>query len=921
MFRIIVARTMPVFFAFAFVFGVIVNLSQAAPASAENSQTPAPATKPHLVSDKGQKPFYIFLTPHEGLFWADSIAMTTAMAHNFDADLVPLNFNDDPQRAIALLEEMAPRMKQAHGMIFDDVPGSNERVLAFCEEHEIPCININGSLPDLEFGPRSKYRNWVGEILPDHESAGAMLMERLLQGAREKGWKEIHVLGIGGLTTSPGGEMRRVGWERRLKYQPDVKTTRFTSADWTAETAARAFREALQANPALNVIWAANDDMALGVVEEAKRLAPEREFLIGGIDWSIKALQQIVDGNMHYSVGGHLFEGALALALLHDFNKGRDFLSEGLSFRTRMTPMSIDIIHDYMEFRQIPLDKLSLHRLSKVKNEILEFYPFNIQDLLKLLTSEPAKGFQIELTEEERAWLAQNHTVRVRIRDWPPLMFEEPESSGMAVDYLNAAARMAGFQVRFIPDTVGWPESLRDLIEDRERYDLILTMKRTPEREAQIAVTDDYLFFPWVIIARNDGAFIGGMDDLDGKIIAVERGYVMQQKLLSEYPETKQLETETSLDALQAVADGRATAYIGNLANATYLIQEHRLDKLKIAAPTPFDNHNQAMGVRQDWPELASIINKAIAAIPQSKHDTIRNRWLALHFEVGLQPREVGLWIGAILLVTLIIFYWNRHLAQEITSRKRSEVALTEAKKSVEAALLREKEYNLLQQKFISLVSHEFRTPLAIIDGVAQRLIKRKDKLTPDEVETRTNKVRSAVTRMVGLIDTTLYASRLDAGQIKLKLAPCDVGELVRKVCERQTDISPSHKIQVEIDAFPNEIFADKERLDQVFTNLLSNAVKYAPDAPLIEVKHWGDGGDVWVSVTDHGLGIPEDDLPHMFKRFFRAETAKGIPGTGIGLNVVKEFVEMHGGTITVDSVEGEGSTFTVRLPIGGRDQ
>ena len=114
----------------------------------------------------------------------------------------------------------------------------------------------------------------------------------------------------------------------------------------------------------------------------------------------------------------------------------------------------------------------------------------------------------------------------------------------------------------------------------------------------------------------------------------------------------------------------------------------------------------------------------------------------------------------------------------------------------------------------------------------------------------------------------------------------------------------------------PREIAADAKKLEQIFTNLLSNAVKYAPDNPRIEVRLAKLDGQAVVSVCDRGLGIPVDDIPRLFQRYFRARTATGIAGTGIGLNLAKRFVELHGGTIEVESVEGEGTTFTVRLPI-----
>ncbi|HBF99342.1 MAG TPA: histidine kinase, partial [Alphaproteobacteria bacterium] len=113
-------------------------------------------------------------------------------------------------------------------------------------------------------------------------------------------------------------------------------------------------------------------------------------------------------------------------------------------------------------------------------------------------------------------------------------------------------------------------------------------------------------------------------------------------------------------------------------------------------------------------------------------------------------------------------------------------------------------------------------------------------------------------------------------------------------------------------------IRADRGAIDQIITNLLTNAVKYAPDNPEVTITGWREGDDILLSVQDHGLGISAADQQHLFTRFFRAETSTGIAGTGIGLNLVRQLVTMHGGSITVDSAVGQGSTFTVRLPVSG---
>ena len=233
-------------------------------------------------------------------------------------------------------------------------------------------------------------------------------------------------------------------------------------------------------------------------------------------------------------------------------------------------------------------------------------------------------------------------------------------------------------------------------------------------------------------------------------------------------------------------------------------------------------------------------------------------------------------------------------------------------------ALEKEREYNALQSEFVAMASHEFRTPLAIIDGTAQRIERRLHKMPPEDLQQRVQKIRHAVKRMLVLIESTLSAARLEAGKIELDFGKCDLSAVVADVCRRQQELSPQHEIVLSQGRGPGEISGDAKKLEQVFTNLLSNAVKYAPDSPRIEVCLAASGGQMVVSVRDQGLGIPADDLPRLFQRYFRARTATGIAGTGIGLNLVKRFVELHGGAIEVESVEGEGSTFTVRLPISG---
>lgn len=256
----------------------------------------------------------------------------------------------------------------------------------------------------------------------------------------------------------------------------------------------------------------------------------------------------------------------------------------------------------------------------------------------------------------------------------------------------------------------------------------------------------------------------------------------------------------------------------------------------------------------------------------------------------------------------------HRDHLESLVAERTHEVQ--EQAEQLKEALNKEKEFNALQREFVLMASHEFRTPLAIIDSTAQRITRRSDKLDSEDLTRRMAKIRSAVTRMTTLIDSTLSASRLEGEKIDLQPKSVDLRQLIAEVCQHQREIAKSHEIICDLDELPDTILGDPALLYRVFTNLLSNAIKYSPNDPRVEVGGARDGDDVVVFVRDHGVGIPDTELAKIFGRFFRAATSSGIPGTGIGLNLVKRLVEMHQGTISVDSVEGQGSTFTVRLPL-----
>jgi signal transduction histidine kinase len=247
----------------------------------------------------------------------------------------------------------------------------------------------------------------------------------------------------------------------------------------------------------------------------------------------------------------------------------------------------------------------------------------------------------------------------------------------------------------------------------------------------------------------------------------------------------------------------------------------------------------------------------------------------------------------------------------------RSQDALSRQAALLEEQLAHEQRLALLQRNFVSMASHEFRTPMTVIDGHARRLDKTKDAVAPAEIGERAGRIRSAVLRMTQLIENLLNSSRLiDGGAgLYLNVAPVDMRTLLQEVCQLHREMVPGLELVQHFAATPVPMIGDAKLLFQAISNLLSNAVKYSPAGGAIEVTMECVPDQVVVAVTDHGIGIPPSDLAHLFERYHRGSNVSGIVGTGVGLYLVKTAVDLHHGTVEVQSKEGEGSRFTVRLP------
>lgn len=255
--------------------------------------------------------------------------------------------------------------------------------------------------------------------------------------------------------------------------------------------------------------------------------------------------------------------------------------------------------------------------------------------------------------------------------------------------------------------------------------------------------------------------------------------------------------------------------------------------------------------------------------------------------------------------VTIVISY-----GFEITERKKAE-------KEIADALLQQQELNELKSRFVSMISHEFRTPLSTILSSTQLLERYWNTLSEEKRQKHLPKIETAVDRMISLLDDVLFIGRTDGNKVVLSPKQLDIRVFCTEMIE---EISVSgygtNRVVFDIEGNVDKAMLDEKLLRHILLNLLSNAHKYSPlDSP-VDFKVQTNPNSIIFTVQDHGIGIPTEDLEHLFEAFHRATNVGNVQGTGLGLSIVKRSVDIHNGTITVRSEIGIGTTFTVIIPI-----
>ncbi len=338
-----------------------------------------------------------------------------------------------------------------------------------------------------------------------------------------------------------------------------------------------------------------------------------------------------------------------------------------------------DKVRELMMPDKYPIGSVFVERIRSVTQAILAVGDFDgVTHLQGLLFEHQDKGALFNqsfwlsenkwLSPEEKKWVQQHPVIRARVGNFPPYDYWDNGPKGISVDLLNKIAAKMGIQVQYIHD-IPWADAFDDM-RHHKQLDLILTARRTAERERFMAFSDDYLKLPWVIFTRQDTENIFALEDLFAKQVAIEEGYLLHQRLSKEFPQINlQLFADTS-DALVALSEGRADAYVGNLTSASYHISQRGLNNLKVAAPIGlFDKHDLAFAVRDDWSILAALLNKGLAEISPAERSEINRKYFSVEIDRGVDYGYIKKVLLGIVLLLVLALLWNYLLQRKVAER------------------------------------------------------------------------------------------------------------------------------------------------------------------------------------------------------------------------------------------------------------
>jgi two-component system sensor histidine kinase EvgS len=562
--------------------------------------------------------------------------------------------------------------------------------------------------------------------------------------------------------------------------------------------------------------------------------------------------------------------------------------------------------------------------------------PLLLQVSALALVQAPASAAQTSLfTAKELAWIAVHPVVHVGVASaLRPLEYlDNGKFRGLAADYINAVAQISG--LRF--DTVPVPLATQENALDSRTVDLLPAISpalTAPEIRQKLILSRPYFSGGTIVITRSNGEMIFDLRKLNGKTVAIKGGGMYETLLHRNYPEIKTHIFATQRAALTDVANGGADAVIGMDAILLPIMHDRYRDRLNVSGTLPDAPAVMSIGTYRQLPELASIIEKSLAAMTARQTDAIDEHWINRNnygppsWAQILRHRWFESALIAVALLSLVLATQRSRRARRIAEQSEQDKA-----------------------RFLAVMSHEIRTPMNAILSSIELLA--RSKLTQQQRQL-SDLASTASEALLELLDDVLDLSKLEARRLKLAKVPTDLPQLARGVVDIAALQARAKKLDIVLKVdLPEDrdLLLDPARIRQILVNLTSNAVKFT-ERGMVQVSaslepraeealatslaatlsatlsdksqdsanpaHSIDSAVLLLAVSDTGIGVPLERQKDLFRPYHQAHrtSTRRFGGTGLGLAICRELCELMQGEIHFESKAGVGSTVTCRIPV-----
>lgn len=512
------------------------------------------------------------------------------------------------------------------------------------------------------------------------------------------------------------------------------------------------------------------------------------------------------------------------------------------------------------------------------------------------------------LTSVEKNYLKKNDSIKVAVFPYyPPYQFTNDQGymDGIFIEFLELIENKTDYKFKRVYYT-NWGQLLEDA--KNKKIDIILEIQKTKDKEDFLTFYPPLFESKHVIVQKKEDSIIKNLKKFGTKKLILPYKYSIVEIIQKKYPSITIGYGKDELECLQKVNTGEYDAYIGPKAVIKYLITKNNLNNVIISSELDV-SYSPGFAVVKDNKILQSIIKKSLNSISNREKKIIIDNWLFNMVTPFYEKPNFWIWITFLIVCILMIFLLiNRYLNFKIKQRTRQ---LQIAKEKAE-------ESDRLKTNFIQNISHEIRTPMNSIIGFSELLL--KEDLTLEEQKEYAKIIASNSKELIVSIDNILEIAKLQTEKITIKPEEIDLDALFENIDKKYYQKAKEKNINFVVESKLNKnaglVLIDKPKLFKILLNLIDNAVKFTNTGSVI-IQYDIIDKEIIICIKDTGIGIKKADQEIIFNIFTQSEKeiSKNYGGLGLGLSIAKKNADLLGGKISVETLENQGSTFTLTLP------